>query len=56
MADATPVEYDVAIVGGGVSGCYVAYRLLHGELDAGSPLAALRAANGGKLSVGLFEY
>jgi lysine 2-monooxygenase len=48
-------SFDVAIVGGGVAGCYVAYRLLHGELVPGSPLAALAAANGGKLSVGLFE-
>ena len=47
---------DVAIVGGGVAGCYVAYRLLHGQFEDGSPLAELAAANGGKLSVGLFEY
>lgn len=47
---------DVAIVGAGVAGCYVAYRLLHGELEAGSPLAQLAASSGGKLSVGLFEY
>lgn len=47
---------DVAIVGGGVAGCYVAYRLLNGELGAGSPLAELAAKNGGKLNVGLFEY
>ncbi len=47
---------DVAIVGGGVAGCYVAYRLLNGELGAGSPLAELAAKNGGKLNIGLFEY
>jgi len=49
-------SFDVAVVGAGVAGCYVAYRLLHGELEPGSPLAALAAANGGELSVGLFEY
>ena len=49
-------SYDVAIVGGGVAGCYVAYRLLTGELEPGSPLAVLAQKNGGKLSVGLFEY
>lgn len=47
---------DVAIVGGGVAGCYVAYRLLTGQLEPGSPLAALAQKNGGKLNVGLFEY
>lgn len=49
-------SYDVAIVGGGVAGCYAAYRLLQGELEPGSPLAKLKKDNGGKLSVGLFEY
>lgn len=50
-------SYDVAIVGGGVAGCYVAYRLLTGVLAPGSPLAKLAAGNpGGKLKVGLFEY
>lgn len=54
---ATDGDYDVAIVGGGVAGCYVAYRLLHGELAPGSQLAELAAANpDGKLKVGLFEY
>ena len=48
--------FDVAVVGAGVAGCYVAYRLLHGQLEDGSPLAELAAKNGGKLSVGLFEY
>lgn len=48
---------DVAIVGGGVAGCYVAYRLLTGQLAPGSALARLAAGNpGGKLKVGLFEY
>ncbi|HMB53147.1 MAG TPA: hypothetical protein VKU40_07520, partial [Thermoanaerobaculia bacterium] len=47
---------DVAVVGAGVAGCYAAYRLLHGDFEDGSPLGELAAANGGKLSVGLFEY
>lgn len=49
-------SYDVAIVGGGVAGCYVAYRLLYGDIDPSSPLGQLKAANGGKLNVALFEY
>lgn len=49
-------SYDVAIVGGGIAGCYTAYRLLHGEIDPDSALGKLKAANGGKLTVGLFEY
>ena len=48
--------YDVAIVGAGVAGCYAGYRLLHGDLEPSSPLAPLKAASGGKLKVGLFEY
>lgn len=57
MSDQTgPLEYDVTIVGGGVAGCYVAYRLLHGEIDPSSALGQLKQNNGGKLSVGLFEY
>ncbi|MCZ6857520.1 MAG: FAD-dependent oxidoreductase, partial [Gemmatimonadetes bacterium] len=50
-----PEEFDVAIVGGGVAGCYVAYRLLHGDFDPNSALGKLKQANNG-LKVGLFEY
>ncbi|MGZ6908146.1 MAG: flavin monoamine oxidase family protein [Acidimicrobiia bacterium] len=47
---------DVAIVGGGVSGVYSAYRLLTSEPDAGSPLAELAARRpNGKLRVGVYE-
>lgn len=49
-------EFDVAVVGAGVSGCYVAYRLLHGDLDENSPLGQLKKMRGGTLSVGVFEY
>lgn len=55
--DSTPTqELDVAIVGGGIAGCYAAYRLLYGDVDPDSPLGQLKAQNGGKLQVGLFEY
>lgn len=47
---------DVAIVGGGIAGCYAAYRLLYGDIDPDSALGKLKAKNGGKLDVGLFEY
>jgi Flavin containing amine oxidoreductase len=53
---APSASYDVAIVGGGVAGCYVAYRLLYGDIDPSSPLGQLKAANGGSLNVALFEY
>jgi len=52
-------EFDVAIVGAGVAGCYVAYRLLHGDIDPNSPLGKLKASNlpyRNVLKVGLFEY
>jgi monoamine oxidase len=50
-----PDTYDVVIVGGGVAGCYAAYRLLNGHLDPNSPLGKLKQKNG-TLKVGLFEY
>jgi monoamine oxidase len=60
-ADATPVAddtavLDVAIIGGGVSGAYVTWRLLGPEADSSPLLGRLRAARGGAgLRVGLFE-
>jgi monoamine oxidase len=50
-----PTEFDVAVVGGGVSGAYAAWRLR--DLGASSPkLAALAHARpDGRLKVGLFE-
>jgi monoamine oxidase len=48
-------DVDVAIVGGGPAGCYLAWRLARGDL-AGTPLAALAAARpGGALKVRLYE-
>jgi monoamine oxidase len=57
---ATPVAgeaavLDVAIIGGGVSGAYVAWRLLGPDADGSPLLGRLRAARGGALRVGLFE-
>ena len=47
---------DVAIVGGGVSGVYSAYRLLTGDLSNAPQLSALaRARRDGKLRVSVFE-
>src|SRR3954466_14941219 len=47
---------DVAVIGGGVSGAYVAWRLLGPEADQSPLLQRLRAARGGApLRVGLFE-
>jgi lysine 2-monooxygenase len=47
--------FDVAVIGGGVSGVYTGWRLLSGEA-AGSPaLAPVLADNRGRLNVGLFE-
>jgi monoamine oxidase len=48
--------FDVLVVGGGVSGAYVAWRLMTGQAQRGSPLNQLRAARPkGQLSVGLLE-
>jgi lysine 2-monooxygenase len=44
-------ELDVAIVGGGTSGLYAAYRLLTGTRTSGSPLSG----SGHRIRVGLFE-
>ena len=52
------VHYDVAIVGGGVAGCYVAYRLsqaTEADFKPHSPLLPILRENG-KLKIGLFEY
>jgi len=50
-------DYDVAIVGGGVSGIYCAWRLRDALEDAlGHELRKLAARRGGQLRVGLFEY
>jgi protoporphyrinogen oxidase len=49
---------DVAVVGGGIAGCYVAWRLRTLDkqgLSAGSPLSALLDSKE-RLDVGLFEY
>jgi monoamine oxidase len=51
-------EVDVAIVGGGVAGCYLGHRLVTStvaDLVPGSLLAELHARCGGKLVVGLYE-
>ena len=51
-------SYDVAIVGGGVAGCYAAYRLMTAkpeDFKPNSPLLPILKQNG-KLNVGLFEY
>ncbi len=60
-AGATPVAddasvLDVAVIGGGVSGAYVAWRLLGTDADQSPLLQRLRTARGGApLRVGLFE-
>ena len=56
--DEPPPSYDVAIVGGGVAGCYVAYRLTQAaesDFKPDSPLLPILRRKG-KLDVGLFEY
>lgn len=49
-------DFDVAVIGGGVSGVYAAWRLR--EAGASSRLLAplARAGPGGRLRIGLFEY
>ncbi len=51
-------DCDVAIVGAGVAGCYLAYRLANATLDDLRPDSPLRPlfANKSKLDVALFEY
>jgi lysine 2-monooxygenase len=63
MSDATPqpdapIDIDIAVVGGGVSGCYTAWRLQtlsKDQLAPNSPLLPLFAGKQ-RLRVGLFEY
>ena len=47
-------QFDIAIVGGGISGVYSGWRLLTADL-ARSPILKRWAGAGGKLKVGLFE-
>ncbi|MEO8544576.1 MAG: FAD-dependent oxidoreductase [Burkholderiaceae bacterium] len=47
-------DFDVAIVGGGVSGVYTGYRLLSADLTQSPQLSAWAGCRG-KLKVGLFE-
>jgi len=55
VAAAPPdAEVDVAVVGGGPSGLYAAYRLLTGTPGHGSPVAA-GSGRGGRPSVAVFE-
>ena len=50
------VDYDVAIVGGGISGIYTAWRLLTSNLASSAQLSAwARARPDGKLRVAVFE-
>jgi len=51
---ATP-DYDVAIVGGGISGIYTGWRLLGADLSTSSSLRPWAAARAGQLKVGVFE-
>lgn len=50
-------EFDVVVVGGGVAGCYAAYRLVTGGFKSTSPLGQyLASKNQTSPTVGLFEY
>ena len=52
----TRPDYDVAIVGGGISGIYTAWRLLTSDVAQSPMLAAWAAARpDGKLKVAVFE-
>ena len=49
-------EYDVAVIGGGVSGIYTAWRMLTSDLASSDELSAWAAARpDGKLKVAVFE-
>ncbi|WP_437564582.1 FAD-dependent oxidoreductase [Sorangium sp. So ce542] len=55
MAETDMDDLDVAIVGGGPAGCYLAWRLANADL-AGSPLADLAARRpDGKLKIRLYQ-
>jgi monoamine oxidase len=48
-------EYDVAVIGGGVSGIYTAWRMLTSQLATSPELSAWAKARGGTLKVAVFE-
>lgn len=52
--DSSSMDYDVAVVGGGIAGVYCAWRLR--EAGTGSPILRSLAGPRGALRVGLFEY
>jgi len=54
--DSSTEIMDIAIVGGGVSGVYSAYRLLTSDLQGAPELAELaKGRPNGRLRVGVFE-